>query len=859
MSGLRRLVLRLLHLFQAGRADGDLAREIDSHLGLLQEDLERRGLSREEARLAARRSFGGVERAKELHRDARSFRGLDHLAHDVKYASRSIRVGTSAGAVAMLAVAIGLTTAMYTLINAFLLRPVPFRDADRLVNLYMFTEHGGATSVSASVLRAWRESPAFEAAEGAGGITAVLDVNGQPVVRDTAFVTPGLFKMLGVAALLGRLPDADESSAARGDSVFISEDLWRTVLGADRNILKQTIHLDGATVSIAGVLPSGFHYPTWQTQVWRPVAADTFGEVARFGPQAIVRFSARMSRPEALKLATDAAHAADPRTSQLRATPFELVNLAENDYYKRALSLLAGGVLFVFLALCSNVSGLLLTRFNARRREFAVCSALGASRGRILQRALVESVMLAAAGTMCGIGLSWGLLSIARAVVPVKLLAQTFAPLTIDGRALAAAVALGVVSALIAGMVPAWLATRFTATTASTLIERGGTESRAGRSFMRFVLVSEVALAFVLLVGATLLVRSFLNLSHVDRGFDPTGRVAVQVAFGATGDPIGRAVLADRIAEEVKQLPGVQAVTWSEGGPLTGSNSLYFYDWLPDSRTTQPVKLMVAGAHVGPDFFDIYRMRLLRGRAFAPGEPDDSVIVDDRLAAALWPDTDPVGRTFRGGRMAWHVVGVIKAVRRAVIEDRDVQMYQPLRPGGGQIITLKCGAACPSEGVIRQHLPAAIPGVKIYQVLPMDERYAADLAQPRAAATLAFAFAAVSLLAAAGGLFSSTSHSLGRRRREFGIRLALGASSAAVRELVFRESAVVLILGVAVGSLGSWALASALSSIQFGISISDPTIWLTVFVVLSAATILACWRPVRAAGQIDPAALLKTD
>jgi hypothetical protein len=376
---------------------------------------------------------------------------------------------------------------------------------------------------------------------------------------------------------------------------------------------------------------------------------------------------------------------------------------------------------------------------------------------------------------------------------------------------------------------------------------------------MRLLLVSEIALACTLLVAATLLVRSFFNLSRVDRGFDPTGRVGVQMGFGKGTDPAGRLALATRISDELTHLPGVEAVAWSDGGPLTGSNDLYFYDWLPDAPTPQLVNLSVASAHVGADFFDIYRIRLLKGRTFAPGEPADNVIVDDRLAASFWPNSDPVGRTFRGGQMAWHVIGVVKAVRRTIIEQREVQMYQPLRPRGGEIITLKCGAACPSEGVIRQHLQSAVSGVSVYQVLPMDERYAADLAQPRATASLAFAFAAVSLIATGGGLFSALSHSVGRRRREFGIRFALGASTRAVRTLVLRESAAVLLVGAAVGVLASWAVASTLASIQYRVSVSDPISWLAVLGVLTLASLMACWRPVRAAGQIDPVALLKEE
>jgi predicted permease len=862
MPRLRAWISRIVGLLTPSKRERELAEEIDS-LVQLHVDHERSvGRPAQEARREALIAFGSREAFKDSYRDAWGIPFVDRVITDFKHAVRYLRTGVNLAAIVMLALAIGITTAMFTLVNALLLRPVPFPHPDRLAHLHMWTEHGGKTGVSPTIMDAWRASSALEAIEGTATSTAVLDVNGQPVVASTAFATPGLFDMLGAVPIRGRVPAATESAATRGNQILISESLWRSAFGADSNIVGRAVRLDASTVVIVGVLPRWFHYPDADSTVWRPLPASAFNDIAGSDPVPVVRFSATLPRATALKMATDAAHAANPSTARLQARTTNLVTVMfEDQYYQDALPVLAAGVTFVFLALCSNVTSLLLTRFTARRREFAVCAALGASRGRIVQRAFAEAATVSLLGIVGGIGLAAIMVRIARLLLPAKMLAATLAPLTIDARALTVAILLGVTATLVAGLLPTLVSVRSLGATSGTLVERVATESRAARAITCALLIAEMALATTLLTGSTLLVRSFINISRIDRGFDPTGRVGVSIWFDRSvqGRPV-RSAIAERAENELRSLPSVQRVVWSSGGPMVSGN-LYFYDWHTDQAGASPVHLNIDSVHVGPDFFDIYDIPFIRGRTFEPNEPSENVVIGERLATTLWPNSDPIGHTFGAtGDLHFRVIGVVKEIRRALIEQPHVQLYEPrsLDSYGG-LLSLKCATRCPSEGVIRQRLLSAVPGIQVFHVTPMEETYLADLAQPRASAALALVFAAMALLAAAGGLFGVLNHAVARRKREFGIRVALGASMRALRMLVLKDGFRIVLIGGCIGLVGAWAAARGLSAVQFGVTVSDPLSWAIVLGILAASAMSACWQPARAATRVDPAILLRDE
>ncbi|MEO7158839.1 MAG: FtsX-like permease family protein, partial [Vicinamibacterales bacterium] len=753
----------------------------------------------------------------------------------------------------------GITTAMFTIVDALFLRAVPFRDADRLAHVVMNDEHGGRNDVAPPVLRAWRDAPIFEAVEGHHATTSLIEGGDRLIERPTEFVTAGLFEMLGVRPIRGRGFEEGEGRAGTSDRVVISEDLWRGMFGADPAIIGRRITVNRETLTAVGVLPADFRFPTATTEVWRPIDYEAPPPGAMARPVALVRVAAGIPAADALRVATDLAHAADPSTSSLQAVRYPLAGAHGDTYLTGAVPLLAGGVLLVFLVLCANVSSLLLERFSSRRREFAMCSALGASRGRLFRQALVESAMFGALGAATGVAIAWALVSITRGFLPESFLLQTLNPLNLDYRAIAAASLFGVLAITAAGVLPAWVGTRMNAANSLRVVEQGGTDTRAARSVTRALLVGEIALACALLVGATLLVRSFVNLAQVDRGLDSRGVLTAWIEFNkAVGDRPARIATAAAVEEGIRNLPGVSRVALSFGVPPGGSFS--WGDWQSDVAGSAPVNMTVDNYQVGRDFFDLYGIPLLAGRTFGPNDHESQVIVSQRLAAALWPGISAVGRRFSFGTQHLAVIGVVKEINHPAIDARldRPEFYYPFTPGGTQfMMSIRCASVCPDVTVIRRRLTELSAYVRVVNVRPLDSVYFKELATPRAAAAMGFAFAAVAIVAAASGLFTVLSYGVARRRREFGIRTALGSSPAQIRALVLREGATVAVAGVAIGSVAAWWLARSLAALEYGVTPADPATWTIVFIVIAVTTMAACWRPARLAMRVDPVVLLR--
>jgi putative ABC transport system permease protein len=762
----------------------------------------------------------------------------------------------------MLGLAIGITTAMFTVVDALILRPVPFRDPERLAQMYMGTDRGGRTVVAPAVLSAWRASPAFEAAEGANPGLSLLETDAGITTRPSARITRGLLPMLGVRPIRGRL--FDEGDGRAGDRVLISEDLWRTLLDADPGVIGRRITVDTRPMTIVGVLPGEFRFPAWNTVIWTSIDYDAPPPwLAKELPRPYVRFAAGVPLPDALRAATDAAQAADGATAKLKAIAYPMAGLRVDPYYERAIPLLAGGVFLVFLVLCANVSSLLLARLTARGREFGMCAALGASRARLLRQAMLESAALGLIGALAGVSLAWALVSLSRSYLPEAFLLRTLNPVNLDLRALGIATAAALLATVAAGLLPALIGTRARSASSLREVERSGTESRGARALTRTLLVVEVALACTLLVGATLLVRSFTNLSREDRAIDAAGVLSAQVGVPADAFPTPAATqtMADRLVDEMRAIPGVQQVAWSYGTPPDGG-AFRIGDWQPDTPGAAPITMRVESYHVGPDFFALYGIPLLRGRTFASSDAAADVVVGEWLATALWPGEDPVGRSFSFDTETMRVIGMVRETHFPGLDPREnnPEFYRPFARGSREryaSLNIRCGAACPDVAVIRQRLVATHPAVMVYDVAAVERAYLEALARPRAAAVLGFAFAAIAIAAAAGGLFSILTYAVGRRRREFGIRTALGASPRRIRRLVLRDAAGVAVTGVALGAAGAWLLARSLSALQYGVSVGDPISWAVVLAFIAMTTIAASWRPAQQATRADPASLLR--
>jgi predicted permease len=787
---------------------------------------------------------------------------IESVWQDARNAARTLAAhrGFTVAAAGMLALGIGITTAMFTIVDSLILRPVPFRDPEQLAQLWMGNDRGGRTLVAPAVVLAWRESPAFAGAESALPDTALLETGQTVVTRGIAIVTPGVFAFLGgVRPLQGRLFDAAEGRPGEDDRVLVSETVWKTLYGGDPGFVGRTITVNGEQLTVIGILPAEFRFPSADTVLWRPTnLARRAGELAR----AYVRFAPAMPREEALRLATDAARAADGANASLRSR-VSRVSGTEDEYTSRAVPVLAGGVALVFLVLCANVCGLLLARLTTRRREFSMRAALGASRRRLMRQAVVESCVLGAIGVVPGAALAWGLVSVARALLPEAMLLQTLNPLNLDARALAATSLAGVMATLVSGLLPAWLGTRVDAGESLRVVDRGGTEARGARALSRALLVVEVAFACTLLVGATLLTRTFVNLARAERGLVTDGVTTLWLALSpaVSKDPAARLVLTQALENELRQLPGVRQVAWSFGLPGRGGMTS-FGDWSSDAPGVPPLDLVLDRYVVSPEFFGLYEIPIIKGRSFTAGDTFGDVVVSERLAKTLWPDADPVGHTFRFMNESFHVVGMAREIHLPAIDARldRPEFYHPYAsPSPTPMVSVRCDPRCPDAAVIRHRLASAHPTVRVQDARPAEQDYARQLARPRASAALAATFAAIAVIAVAGGLFSVLSYAVTRRRREFGIRTALGASPGQIRHVVLRDGVVIAGVGLVLGTIFAAWLARALASLQYGITPGDPVTWSLVLVFLALTTLAASWAPARTAARLDPLVLLREE
>ena len=860
------ILMRLRSALQRRRVTREMDDELRFHVEMETQANVDRGLPLAEARRAALRDFGGLDQTKEAIRDVRAS-WLDAAWQDLRYASRSLvrRPGFSATAIGMLGLGVGITAAMFTIVDALILRPVPFRDPDQLAYVFMGSDRGGRMTVAPAVLRAWRESPGLAGAESAVADTCLIDADGTLLTRRIARVTPGLFDMLGgVRPIRGRLFDPSEVRTGIDDRVLVSEDVWRDLYGGDPSLLGRAISIDGKPMVVIGILPAEFRFPAWDTVIWQAVdfeapAASSAADL----PMAYVRFAPGVPRADALRMVTEAARTADSSNATLRPWVQPLAGLVIHSYYQRAVPLLAGGVVLAFLVLCANVSSLLLARLTVRRREFSMRSALGASRGRLIQQAIVESSVLGLLGVLAGCGVAWALVSLSRTFLPEAFLIRTLNPLNVDVRALAVTSVAGIVATVVSGLLPAWVGTRVDPESSLRVTDRGGTETKTARAVTRSLLVGEVALACTLLVGATLLVRSFINLSRAERNIDTAGVLVAAIGIGppAFPDRTSRAAAARVIEEQIRKLPGVRHVAWSYGLP-PGGGMISYGNWVSDGAGSPVVDMHIDRYRVGPEFFALYGIPLLRGRSFLPSDSANDVIVGERIARALWPGSDPIGRHFSFQEERFHVVGVAREIHHPSLDaslDRP-EFYEPFAGVGSYaMMSLRCSATCPNEALVRQAIAAGHSAVRVAEVQLLDDVYFEQLARPRAAAALGFAFAAVAVTAAAGGLFSVLSFAVSRRRREFGIRTALGASPAQVHRLVFREGLVVAVAGSAIGIIAAVTLARGLASLQYGVTIADPLSWTIVVGLLMLTTVMASWRPASQAARADPLMLLREE
>jgi putative ABC transport system permease protein len=887
---MRRFFARLVNLFRGPRAESEMAREIESHLALLEEDFERRGLSPDEARLAARRAYGGVEQAKELHREARSFIRIEQLVQDVRYGGRNLlrTPGFTAVAVVTLALGIGASTAIFSVVNAVLLRPLAYKDPERLVTVL----HDGTSPVATANYIDWRDqSRSFEAMGGADYWSPNLTNSGTPEHLYGLKVTQNLLPLLGIEPLLGRLFAAGEDQPGAEHESILGYKLWERRFNSDPGILGRPITLNGEAYTVVGVMPPAFQFaPFWAThaELWVP---DAFGDSIHDRSGNHLRVFARLKRGVTLEQARAEMTTITARLEQqypatnrgVAVTPLKENVVGE---IETPLLMLLGAVGFVLLITCANVAHMLLARTSDRQREIAVRIALGAGRARVIAQFLTENLLLAALGASAGLLLAWGGTKALVALSPAYL--PRVEMVEIDTHVVLFLLSITVLTAVAFGLTPAMHAA---SGSPSAALKEGGRGESAGarRSRLRsFLVASEFALAFMLLIGAGLMVRSFFALDSVDPGFNPHNVLSMVVSVAGTNEaePHRRAIFYRELLQQVQRLPGVMSAGGINHLPLAGDTwDLGFaIEGRPKSRPSESPAAVYR--IVLPGYFGTMRLPLLRGRAIA--DSDDArapgvAIINDRAARAYWPGEDPIGKRIaigdaaESGPRTWlTIIGVAANAKQAdwtanpfpevylaALQNRDFlgESGSGIGPHMTYVTLVARTAGNPAEltSAIQRVVWSFDRNLPVSQVLTMDQAVADATAQPRFEVLLLGMFAAVALVLAAVGIYGVMNYAVSRRTREIGIRVSLGASQATVLWMVLRQAIVQAMAGAMAGGAGALLLGRLMTKMLYGVRPTDPVTFGGVAMVLGLAALLATYVPARKVSRIEPVVALRNE
>ncbi|MEA2599245.1 MAG: hypothetical protein QOF89_237 [Acidobacteriota bacterium] len=869
-----------LHL-RKGTVEQDVNDEIAFHIDQATRELMADGMDPQAAREEAGRRFGDVEGIRrtcreighQRQRGRRRTEIVSELGQDALFAVRQLArtPGFTLIAVLTLALGIGATTAIFSLLHAVVLRPLPFDHPERIVHLWM-VDRGQDRSMSAGNFLAYRDGVrSFEHLSALRNASFNLTGDGNPERIVGARVSAGYFETFNARPLLGRVISAAEDSPGRDRVVVLSHGLWHDRFGADPRVIGRDVRLNGLVHTVIGVMPVGF---ASGSRLWVPLAL-TPEQMGNYG-DSYLRLLGRLRPGASLAAAqTEVADLAkrletvDARANVGKGARIEPFVDHLLGGYRRRLLILLGAVACVLLIACVNVANLLLARGAARSREIAIRAALGAGQGRIVRQLLTESLVLSLGGAIAGIGLAHlglrGLVAISPAGVP------RLGEAGIDGLALAFALGLGLAASLVSGLVPALRTAR---PDLQTLLKEGGRSFGTGSPRDRVrtgLLVAEVALALVLLAGAGLLIRSAIQLQQVELGFDPAGVLTAQLSLPRADYPeTDRAAAAvQRVVTETGQLAGVESAAAISILPLSHNDSS---SALEIEGHPRPVEQRLEGStrEVSPGYFRTLRVPLLHGRDFTAADRAGApkvVAVNETLARLAWPGEDPIGK-----RLAWsvddqtgpdwrQVVALVADVRqRDLAEDMRPTLYLPMAQsdlwGDNDIevavVARTAGDPSALAGPMRRAVRGVDPRLPVYDLTTLEEIRAAAAATTRFNMLLLSALGGIGLLLAAVGIYGVISWFVSQRTQEIGLRMALGATEGRVLALVTWQAMRPVLVGLGVGLAGALAATRALGGLLFGVTATDPATFAGVLVVLAGAALLASWLPARRASRVEP-------
>jgi putative ABC transport system permease protein len=919
MAGLRQFIQRLFSVFRHGSAERELSREIDSHLTMLEEEFAAKGLSRPDAKLAARRAFGGVDQAKERQRDARSFRWLDDLQRDARYAVRSLRRSPAftAAAVLTLAIGIGATTAIYSIVDTVLIQPLPFPGSDRLVYLSEPERPRTMRGINYNEYLEWRSRTQTLSAMTAHSFSPqVMMQTREGTARLTAAqVSTNFFDTLGVRAAHGRL--IQPSDDANPDVIVLSYSAWRRYFRSESDAIGSTIELRGSVaglsnlgvdaspgrlLTIIGVLPESYDTFGWVFEFYTPV-------VRVAGQNLGVSVHARLRDGVSLEAATEEANAIGnavrpprPDTEKPLTQPrFRLTRVADElvDPIRPALRVFLVAVAVVLLIVCANVANLLLARGTSRARELAVRLAIGASRARLVRQILAECLVLAMIGGTIGAAIGAAGVNLVKQLATINAqgvfrisfgghLLPRIQEVGVDERVLFIAIGLSILASIVFGVLPALHLSRVSQLqamgTRSSGATRGETRTRTA------LVVSQLVLATMLLVSAGLLVNSFINLSKVEKGYDPAKALAFQLVLPPEYATERKAASIESIIAALKARPEIEEAGFAYAGILLGLEDTVGTFRPPGhdyaAVLADPIKPRLKSLTHG--YLKAMGATLLSGRHLDGADTASSplvVVINRSVARKYFGDGNPVGETMiwspgKIGDVPVEIVGVVEDVRQTRVERpsypeifmdyRQVmavhqrmgmpkQRLEQISLGFMSFGVRTRGNPAAAIPVVRDVVRATDPLATLDAIHPMDEMVGYSTARQRFYAVLLGIFAGVAGMLAAIGIYGVLAYSVVQRTQEIGIRMALGAERRQVMALVMRRGIALAGVGIVAGLIGAFAGARYLQSMLFGIEPRDPATFLTVAAAFAVVAAAAAYLPARRATKVDPMVALRVD
>jgi len=888
MHWLSRLTSLFRNLFHRPENEQELDQEVGSYLDLLTEEKVSKGMAPEEARRAARLELGGVEQVKEQARDVRVGAWMETVFQDLRYGIRVLRnnTGFSALVVLTLALGIGANTAIFSVVYGVLLKPLPYAHGGQLVVLHQQTPHAHLDNVPFSV------KEMFDYRDQNHTLDAVVEYHSMVFLLlgddsaervQTAVVSANFFDVLGVKPLLGRSFLASDETQNADAVLILSYEYWQSHHGGDPNIVGKVFHMNNRPHTVIGVLPPVPQYPA-ENDVYMPTAACPFrssaAAIASRKTRLLTVFG-RLKSGISLKTAQ----------ADLSTTANQIANAYPDDYPKAngygiaaaplqedltrrartTLLVLLGAAGFVLLIACANVANLMLARLLKRERELAVRSALGASKARLVRQLLTETVLLSLTGGALGLVLSYPTLAL---LVRFAARFTTRAgEVKIDGVVLIFTVVVSILSGLLFGFAPALSSSE----NLSDALKKGSGQTTSGRGRQRLragLVVAQIAVSFILLIGAGLMIRSFFRLVSVDPGFSSDRVITLNLSpsFSRYTQPAQFVALTANILRSIRSVGGVESAALASNFPFSPlaltsgpGNTSFEIEGRPLAKgELQP---LVDTTSISPGYFETIRQPLVRGRLFTDHDGADALkvaVINQTMAHHRWPAEDPVGKriTFDAGKTWITIAGVIGDAREYGLDHPlGDEVYMPMDQLGfaGQLVVRTMGDPTSMTPLLRKALHDVDPQLAVDQVQTIESLQHESLASPRITTLLLGIFASLALVISASGIAGIMALSVSQRTRELGIRMALGQSKNSLVQMVVRQGLAVTLAGTALGLVGAVALGRILSALLYATSATDIFTFAAVSLLFIAVAGLACFVPARRVTLIDPFIALRQE